>query len=50
MIVPFLWEGKLWQVPIPIDVSDDGDKMIYTQYYIVSGDHATAMKGLLRAE
>ena len=47
MSVPFLWENQLWQVPIPIDVYDDRDKMVYTQYYVVSDDHEAAMKGLL---
>ena len=48
MTYQFIWAGKLHTVPIPIDVNDDRDKMIYTQYYVVGG-HQAAMKGVMRA-
>jgi hypothetical protein len=48
MTCQFIWAGKLHTVPIPNDIIDDRDKMIYTQYYVVDG-HQAAMKGVMRA-
>lgn len=48
MTCKFIWAGKLHSVPIPIDIIDDRDKMIYTQYYVVNG-HQAAMKGVMSA-